>query len=72
MVAVDESTGKMLARSGPDISGHLTKQKTERDPRRDPRRLDPRRVGVPIGLQSVHMMEEIRAIQVEFDGPFVL
>lgn len=68
MVAVDESTGKMLARSGPDISGQLTKQKTERDPRR----LDPRRVGVPIGLQSVHMMEDIRAIQVEFNGPFLL
>ena len=63
MVAVDESTGKMLARSGPDISGQLTKQKTERDPRR---------VGVPIGLQSVHMRLDIRAIQVEFDGPFLL
>ena len=72
MVAVDESTRKMLARSGPDISGQLTKQKTERDPRRDPRRLDPRRVGVPIGLQSVHMRLDIRAIQVEFDGPFLL
>lgn len=34
----------------------------------DPRRLDPRRVGVTVGQQSVHLVEDIGVTQAESDG----
>ena len=46
----------------------MSKQKTECDPWRDPHQLDPRHVEVLVELQSVHVVEDTRAIATEFDG----
>ncbi|GMY17490.1 symplekin isoform X1 [Fagus crenata] len=41
---------------------------SKRDPRRDPRRLDPRRVTVPAGVPSIPTVEDTGALQSDFDA----
>ncbi|KAE8125934.1 hypothetical protein FH972_020695 [Carpinus fangiana] len=41
---------------------------SKRDLRRDPRRLDPRRVVAPVGAPSIPVVEDIGAVQSEFDS----
>ncbi|KAK9983111.1 hypothetical protein SO802_032636 [Lithocarpus litseifolius] len=45
---------------------------SKRDPRRDPRRLDPRRVTVPAGVPSIPTAEDTGALQSEFDANIYL
>ncbi|KAL5559889.1 hypothetical protein UlMin_036100 [Ulmus minor] len=41
---------------------------SKRDPRRDPRRLDPRRLAVPVGITSTPSVEDDNAVQFEFES----
>ncbi|KAK8623473.1 hypothetical protein V6N13_118357 [Hibiscus sabdariffa] len=41
---------------------------SKRDPRRDPRRLDPRRATVPVGMSSAPVLEDTGTAMSEFDG----
>ncbi|XP_031276645.1 uncharacterized protein LOC116135075 isoform X2 [Pistacia vera] len=41
---------------------------SKRDPRRDPRRLDPRRVATSVGVPSIPVVDDAGPVQSEFDG----
>ncbi|TYJ35335.1 hypothetical protein E1A91_A05G230100v1 [Gossypium mustelinum] len=51
-----------------DISIVNIAAETKRDPRRDPRRLDPRQAAVSVGVSSLPVLEDTGTAMAEFDG----
>ncbi|XP_057252015.1 uncharacterized protein LOC104905104 isoform X2 [Beta vulgaris subsp. vulgaris] len=59
-----------VSTSLPDLSGSTNLQvDARRDPRRDPRRLDPRRLAVTVEAPSVPVAEEAPHVSSVFEGP---